>query len=307
MKYFCKLKVDFNFKAIKNECLELANFTELYASDLSKKNMKALSLISFNGNSYNFRSLPGCNDFLPTWALSTAPAIENLLKKLPGKLFAVRLLELSGRSSLEKHLDYGVGLSYGIIRIHLPIISNEKVIFKIEDESLHLDEGSLWFTDISRYHSVINSSKKTRLHLVIDLCLNQNYERIFPKSFLRQWSALNGNIEYFDKLIQIKKAPLEGAYKMPYLFQPEALKIHKTEVFIFRKLKGELVMTPKGSKDIYKIQMDKEKQIVIPSIGPVIKLCKLQDQWLGKVNVILQKNKDTRSEQTILIPLIKQL
>jgi aspartyl/asparaginyl beta-hydroxylase (cupin superfamily) len=54
-------------------------------------------------------------------------------------------------------------------RVHIPIITNKDVFFKIEDQIKQLKEGEMWeINNSERLHSVENNSNKDRIHLIID-------------------------------------------------------------------------------------------------------------------------------------------
>lgn len=303
MKYFCKLRIKFNFSEIRQECLRLEKKAKIYKSDLSKKSMRAISLMSYSGDQYDFRALPGAHDFRPTPALDPNSEIHNFLKRLPGKLFSVRLLSLEPQGELVPHLDYNIGLGYGIVRLHLPIVTTAKALFTIEDERLHLSKGSVWFADVSRFHSVINKGSGKRLHLVIDLCLNKDYKKLFPKRFLDDWVKRNGEIEYLRELKSVTKSSLQGVYFIPHMFQPDSLKIYETENFKFSR-ERDLVMAPLGSSDKIKLQKSEVEGYVFPTLGPSLKILKLKKEWYFQVRILIKSsNHHELFEQVVLLPL----
>lgn len=303
MKHFCQLKAKFNFQQIQKECIRLSRKAAVYHTELWQKSMQAVSLKSYSGQMHDFRALPGTKDFIPTEALLEAPYTNQFIKSLPGKTFSVRLMNLEGEKNLGRHVDYCIGLGYGVVRIHLPIVTDKKVIFHIEDEKLHLNEGTLWFTDIASYHSVANPIKKSRLHLIIDLCLDHNYLDLFPTSFIKKWEKENFPIIFFSDIQRIKKSILSGRYKIPYLFLPDPLKVFKTEEFQFRQ-EETLFMYPKGSKEGFPIYSDKNDDLVFPTLGPYFRLTHLKKEWLVKsVIKIDTTDADSVFDQKILFPL----
>jgi hypothetical protein len=59
---------------------------------------------------------------------------------------------------------------YKRIRIHIPIITDPKVIFHCADKKVHMQAGEAWIFDSWKYHQVHNDSAFLRIHLVIDIC-----------------------------------------------------------------------------------------------------------------------------------------
>jgi len=85
----------------------------------------------------------------------------NELKKYY-KLGRVRLMRLTPKSCLSWHHDYSP-------RIHLPLKTQEGCFMVIEDEVRHLDEGTWWFTKTTHKHTAFNGSKKSRIHLLVNV------------------------------------------------------------------------------------------------------------------------------------------
>ena len=75
------------------------------------------------------------------------------------KLGRVRLMKMEPKTCLSWHIDHTP-------RIHLPIKTQEGCLMIIENEVFHLEENTWWLTDTTKKHTAINSSKKSRIHLV---------------------------------------------------------------------------------------------------------------------------------------------
>jgi len=111
------------------------------------------------------------------------PYISNILKMLPAKKERVRLMKLEPSGGiLDRHTDQTdkyLGTQDGdIIRLHIPIFTNENVHFSSWDWegneiTAHMDEGELWYLDIRKPHRATNGGKTERVHLVIDVIANQ--------------------------------------------------------------------------------------------------------------------------------------
>lgn len=86
----------------------------------------------------------------------------------------VRLSNIHSQKKLFPHRDGEVfDLNLGMIyRLHIPIITDENVIFKINRKSYRLEAGVLYYTNVSKLHSVENNGSFDRIHLVIDVHAN---------------------------------------------------------------------------------------------------------------------------------------
>ena len=101
--------------------------------------------------------------------------IENILSKEFGEGYSIRiiLIKLSANCNIDTHRDLGTSLWMGH-RCHIPIITNENVLFHVGDETVNMKEGEMWEIDNTTKHSVINSGKD-RIHLIMDWITYEDY------------------------------------------------------------------------------------------------------------------------------------
>ena len=102
---------------------------------------------------------------------------ENFLTKLKQKFkeklgegFIIRalLVKLKNNSAIPPHCDEGMSLS-SCNRVHIPIVTNNQVIFTVGEESKCLKVGEMWeMNNARKLHKVSNSSNKDRVHLIVD-------------------------------------------------------------------------------------------------------------------------------------------
>ena len=92
------------------------------------------------------------------------------LKRLEGvgSLRRVRLLKLARGTKVEKHIDLQEAPKRGVLRIHLPIITDLNYRMTILDHSISWPVGKLSVADFSVPHALENNGPD-RTHLVIDL------------------------------------------------------------------------------------------------------------------------------------------
>ena len=92
------------------------------------------------------------------------------LKKKNGNGYVIRInlvkLDASG-GDIEAHVDNVFTLSHSH-RIHIPIITNDKVGFSIGDEVKNLKPGEIWEINNREMHSVLNDGDNYRVHMIID-------------------------------------------------------------------------------------------------------------------------------------------
>lgn len=76
----------------------------------------------------------------------------------------VRLLTLQPKMCLTYHRDVDSEL-----RFHIPIITNDNILFIVNHQVEQLtSKGSLYTLDVKQKHTVVNASRDSRVHLVLD-------------------------------------------------------------------------------------------------------------------------------------------
>ncbi len=115
---------------------------------------------------------PTCTDFRDTAYLRAAPYIRKALEALHCPLMAVRLMKLTAGSRIKEHTDYDLCAEEGVARLHIPIQSNDRVDFVLNERPVKLEEGSCWYLRLSDPHSVENNGDEDRVHIVIDVVVD---------------------------------------------------------------------------------------------------------------------------------------
>lgn len=92
---------------------------------------------------------------------------------------SVRLLKLSPGSAIKEHKDADLSFWYGFARLHVPITTNEDVHFIVDGRELPMKPGECWFAEFCKPHSVQNQGSTDRIHLVIDVEVNDWLRELF--------------------------------------------------------------------------------------------------------------------------------
>jgi len=100
------------------------------------------------------------------------PNVDKALQWLECPIISARLMALKPNSHIKPHRDHDVCLAHGQARLHLPLTTSDDVVFTVADERLPAKAGEMWYVDIDQVHSVDNHSDQERLHLVIDVKVN---------------------------------------------------------------------------------------------------------------------------------------
>ncbi|MEW2377346.1 aspartyl/asparaginyl beta-hydroxylase domain-containing protein [Micromonospora sp. NPDC047812] len=95
------------------------------------------------------------------------------VRHLVGELFDLSLLKygrlarLTPGSALVPHRDY-LELDTNLIRIHLPLETDESCVSSHNTTLYHMNVGEIWFLDATQAHSAVSDWTKDRTHLVLD-------------------------------------------------------------------------------------------------------------------------------------------
>jgi hypothetical protein len=96
------------------------------------------------------------------------PIISDLETRLGGKVGRVLFTKLLAKSSIPQHQDNGYYLN-SVHRCHIPIITNEKIMFTVGDQTINMKHGICIEINNDITHGVINDSDRDRVHLIIDI------------------------------------------------------------------------------------------------------------------------------------------
>lgn len=110
--------------------------------------------------------------FADTPLLDLCPGVREVLAALDCPLRAVRLLRLGPGGLIREHRDYDLGYDRGEARLHVPVVTNADVAFHLRNRRVDMAPGETWYLDLSQPHRVFNGGETDRIHLVIDVGVN---------------------------------------------------------------------------------------------------------------------------------------
>lgn len=117
-------------------------------------------------------SNPTATRFVDSPLLAACPALRAALDTLACPLLAVRLMRLGPGSIIREHVDPDLDAEQGTVRLHVPVVTNPEVDFRLNGRQVLMEAGSLWYLRLSDPHSVANRGETERVHLVIDATVN---------------------------------------------------------------------------------------------------------------------------------------
>ena len=159
---FIRLPYAFDASRLRDEVASIPD--DAWMAHPSRMNgNSAVALISRNGEDND--------DFdgrmLETPHLQGRAYLRQVLACFGEVLGRSRLMKLAGNAEVSTHVDFNYHW-YTRVRIHIPIITNENVIFHCADEQRQMQAGECWIFNSWRRHRVVNASNEERIHLVLD-------------------------------------------------------------------------------------------------------------------------------------------
>ena len=142
----------------------------------------AFPLRSVNGDASNIFVSPQNNPvYKDTVFLDKSVYFKEVLSFFKCPLLAVRLLKLNAGAVIKEHKDGELCYEMGEIRIHIPVVTNNKVEFYLDKERMNLKEGECWYMNFNLLHRICNNGDTDRVHLVIDAVVNDWVKELFAQ------------------------------------------------------------------------------------------------------------------------------
>lgn len=125
---------------------------------------------------------PACKVFEDTPLLDACPYFREVIAAFQAPLRTVRLMRLTAGSIIKEHHDVDLSFEDGSVRLHIPVVTNPDVDFRLNGTRVVLEAGSCWYLRLSDPHSVANRGTEDRVHLVIDAFVNDWIGRVFEQA-----------------------------------------------------------------------------------------------------------------------------
>jgi len=115
---------------------------------------------------------PVALDYVDTPYLDHAPHVRAVLARFDCTVLSTRLMRLTPGSTIKEHSDYDLDAALGRARIHVPVTTNDDVVFRLNGIRVDMAPGSMWYLRLADPHYVHNGGTTDRVHLVIDVVTN---------------------------------------------------------------------------------------------------------------------------------------
>ncbi|MGS2726068.1 aspartyl/asparaginyl beta-hydroxylase domain-containing protein [Psychroserpens sp. BH13MA-6] len=117
-------------------------------------------------------------DWMNSEALNASPYLKSIVEQFDEitKVTLVRLLRLAPNAQVKAHKDPTLGLEIekSVIRLTIPILSNDDVTFYLNQIPVDMKPGECWYLKLTDTHHVVNDGDQERVNLTIDMQPNDN-------------------------------------------------------------------------------------------------------------------------------------
>ncbi|WP_137862619.1 MULTISPECIES: aspartyl/asparaginyl beta-hydroxylase domain-containing protein [unclassified Sphingomonas] len=117
-------------------------------------------------------SAPGDAAFVDTPWRVRMPALSAVIDAFACPVRSVRLMRLAAGSVIKEHADFDLDIAGGFARIHVPVLTNDDVDFRLNGTRVTMAPGEAWYLRLADPHSVANRGRSARIHLVLDLVVD---------------------------------------------------------------------------------------------------------------------------------------
>ena len=116
-------------------------------------------------------------DWLDTELMKKSPYLTSVVDyfKAHTDVTLVRLLRLAPQATVREHTDPTLGLHIerSVIRLTIPVFTNDQVEFYLNNELVPLKAGECWYLRLTDPHRINNNSDEERINLTIDMIPNE--------------------------------------------------------------------------------------------------------------------------------------
>jgi len=116
---------------------------------------------------------PATREFADTPMLEACPYFRDVISSFRAEVQGVRLLRLTPGSRINEHTDHGCTGADGVLRLHIPVVTNPDVIFTLNGTRVVMEAGSAWYLALGGPHSVANNGSTDRVHMIVDTVMTE--------------------------------------------------------------------------------------------------------------------------------------
>jgi hypothetical protein len=119
---------------------------------------------------------PLATTFVDAPMLAACPYFREVIAAFACPVRNVRLMRLTPGSIIKEHTDLDLdvegGVEGGEARVHIPVTTSPEVEFLLNRTRVEMKPGETWYLRLSDPHAVANRGSSDRVHLVLDLVVD---------------------------------------------------------------------------------------------------------------------------------------
>ena len=175
MKSALKLPFLFDADRMLQELQSISDSFELIQNQYTGNTLEGMHLISPN---LNGESNEKGETFHLTKELQECPYLQEVLNTFQCNKFTFRTQNLKAGGKIGKHNDGNKGLEHNIVRLNIPVRTNDEVYTYYNGERILMKSGECWLPNVIKDHEMENKSDETRWMLMMDCDLNDWWKAI---------------------------------------------------------------------------------------------------------------------------------
>jgi hypothetical protein len=173
---FTRIPLVFDARSLLDEAetIGAARWIAHYNDGSHDGGWQGIALRAPGGDAANlYANREGADAIRDTELLAGFPHLSAALGRIECPLKSVRLLRLEAGGVIREHRDDDLRFDEGEARLHIPLATNPRVEFYVDDARVVMEPGECWYLDLSRPHRVHNRGASDRIHLVVDCRVNE--------------------------------------------------------------------------------------------------------------------------------------
>ena len=113
---------------------------------------------------------PAVHDWQAEPMIKGCPYLQHIFSGFETEITSIRLMRLEAGAELKEHTDPTLDAAHReIVRLTLPVFSDDQVLFLLNGTEVPMIPGELWYMRLSDRHSVHNNSPNERINMSIDV------------------------------------------------------------------------------------------------------------------------------------------
>jgi hypothetical protein len=121
----------------------------------------------------------------PTAFAERHPEIKRVIGYFECPIVKAMFYSMLPGAELHPHRDSSGTLELGLLRFHIPIETNPNVSFMVSKKRVPMKSGELWALNTSYLHAVENKGQTDRVHLVVEVEVNEWCWSKLPKKNMK--------------------------------------------------------------------------------------------------------------------------